>query len=508
MQNCVTRWLDKTSMNFPDKVAIEDRNGKILFKELREKALKISGKLLSLGLIHSPIAVILEKSIEAVTAFLGVAYSGNFYTVIDVEMPKERVDKILKQFKPMVIICHKSSIMKEELRKVVSSECIFLNIEDCDYYDLNGSEENVQEKIVADDLLYVLFTSGSTGIPKGVTITHRSVINYIDWAKEIFDFNKEDIIGNQAPFYFDNSVLDIYTMINSGCRLEIIDKELFFQPVRLLKYIAEKKITTIFWVPSELILVANSRALYSVSNTFYVKRIIFAGEVMPTKQLNMWRKRFPDVVYANLYGPTEITVDCTYYICDRELNEDEPVPIGDAINNVKIYLLDSELKKVPDGEIGEIYVGGIGLSLGYYNDKEKTDEVFIQNPLIKGYRDIIYKTGDLGRYNDRNELIYVGRADSQIKHMGYRIELGEIEALAITVEKVESVCCIYDEEKRKIILIYQGNIDSSDLRDALRKLVPKYMIPNTLKKVNSMPFNVNGKIDRNKLRRKCIHNEL
>ena len=266
--------------------------------------------------------------------------------------------------------------------------------------------------------------------------------------------------------------------------------------MKLLNYIIQKKINTIFWVPSELVLVANLHALKKVDLTNTLKRVLFAGEVMPTRQLNEWRKYLPDALYANLYGPTEITVDCTCYIVDRIFEDNEPIPIGKPIRNSDVFVLNEKNELVSGNEVGELCVRGTSLSLGYYNNLEKTREAFVQNPLNSMYYELIYRTGDLVRYNEYGELVYVSRKDYQIKHLGHRIELGEIENVVAGIQGIDSCCCVYDEQRKKIVLVYEGKMEKEEIVSVLNLSVPEYMIPGKIVPIDSMPLNANGKIDR------------
>ena len=333
-----------------------------------------------------------------------------------------------------------------------------------------------------------------------MTINHRSVIDYIDWVTETFEITQQDSFGNQAPFYFDNSILDIYSTIKTGATTYIIPKNLFAQPVPLLEYLLEKKINTIFWVPSALIVVAKLKAFRNVDLSSTLKRVLFCGEVMPNKQLNTWRKFLPDVLYANLYGPTEITDACTCYIVDREFADDEPLPIGIPMANTDILVLNDRNEPVSGDEIGELCVRGTSLSMGYYNNPDKTREAFVQNPLNPYVPETIYRTGDLVRYNAYGEIIYLSRKDFQIKHMGHRIELGEIETAVSSLEEITLCCCLYDEKRQKIVLFIEEQLEKAYINEKISGLVPEYMLPGKVVTMEQMPINANGKIDRVKLK--------
>lgn len=500
MKNSVLPWLDETAKRLPNKLALQDISGNITYQEYRSKSLAIAYKIVELnkGEMKKPIVVYLEKGKEVLVSFMGVAYSGCFYSPIDTEMPQSRVDKILEVLKPEIVITTNKLKTNFEKFNFYGSYII--------YEETICSEEDetavkpYTEKIIDTDLLYVLFTSGSTGVPKGVSICHRSVIDYTDWVTETFNITQKDTFGNQAPFYFDNSILDIYSCMKTGATLNIIPKKLFFQPVPLLEYIKYNKINTIFWVPSALIVVSKLKAFRNVDLSDTLKRVLFCGEVMPNKQLNIWRKFLPNVTYANLYGPTEITDACTYYIVDREFSDDEPLPIGIPMSNTDILVLNDEDKLVTDDEVGELCVRGTSLAMGYYNNPEKTRSAFVQNPLNKAVPEIIYRTGDLVRYNEYREIIYISRKDFQIKHLGHRIELGEIETAISSLEEVTLNCCLYDEKNQKIVLFVDAQVDRDYIKERIEKLVPEYMIPGKVIYLENMPINANGKIDRIKLK--------
>ncbi len=346
-------------------------------------------------------------------------------------------------------------------------------------------------------MLYVFFTSGSTGIPKGVSIAHKSVIDYTFWVCETFKVHTNEILANQAPFYFDNSILDIFSSIKMGATLHILPNALFAFPKKILQCLENEKISMIFWVPSVLIYFANTQALqdFSLKN---LKKVLFCGEIMPNKQLNVWRKHLPKTLFANLYGPTEITDVCSYYIIDRDFKDEELLPIGKACKNTELLVFDENMQWISPKDVGikgELYVRGTGLSLGYYNDKEKTQQAFIQNPLHDNFLDRLYKTGDIVAYNALGELLCYGRVDNQIKYMGHRIELGEIESIIHSHPQIKNVACIFKED---IVCFYQSN-EEINFKAFLKDKLPSYMYPKTFIKISDFKLNANGKIDRKAL---------
>ena len=501
MVNNVLYWLDKTAQAMPEKTAIADESGSITYGDYRKKSMAIGAALSDIedtSRGKRPVVVYIEKSLKVLVSFMGIAYSGNFYSPIDISMPESRVNKILEVLDPKVVITTAELKAKFE-RFNFSGEYIIYD----DVAFSDDDEKKVRDsvsRIIDTDLLYVLFTSGSTGIPKGVSITHRSVIDYTDWVCETFDVSCDDSFGNQAPFYFDNSILDIYSCMKTGATLYIIPQKLFFQPVPLLEFIKNNRINTIFWVPSALIVVSKLKALKNVDLSDTLKRVLFCGEVMPNKQLNIWRSFLPDVLYANLYGPTEITDACTYYIVDRDFKDDEPLPIGIPMKNTEILVLNDRDELVEKDEVGELCVRGTSLAMGYYNNPEKTAQAFVQNPLNPHVPEIIYRTGDLVRYNEYGEIIYLSRKDFQIKHLGHRIELGEIETAVSSIEEISLCCCLYDEKRQRIVLFIDADLSKDYIKEKIEQLVPEYMIPGKVIYLSEVPMNANGKIDRVKLK--------
>lgn len=491
--------LSKQAKEIPNNAAIITEKEVVTYRELDTISSNMGAKLLSLlnGEFKKPIVVFMEKTAECLISFYGVVKSGNFYVCIDSKMAPERVKSIFNTLNPSAVIVKN----QDDIDGGIDCPCFtYDELIEC---EITEDERNTQAesstKIIDTDPLYVLFTSGSTGVPKGSVINHKSVLAYAEWVVETFNLNTETNFGSQTPFYFSMSVLDIYSSLLCGGSITLIPKVYFSFPVKLLQYLNEKKVNTIYWVPSALSIIANINALEYVKVPG-IKKVLFAGEVMPTRQLNYWRKHIPNALYANLFGPTEITDIALYYILDREFRDDEPIPIGRVCRNMDAFAINENGERIDKNEEGELYFRGSFVGMGYYNAPEKTSEFFVQNPLNKSYPEIVYKTGDIVKINDRDEYVYVGRKDFQIKHMGYRIELGEIENAAMANDKVEACACVYDKLRDNIILVYQGKIPEEDLAKHLNEYLPDYMRPGQIKNIKTMPHNANGKIDRQKLK--------
>nr|WP_319398901.1 amino acid adenylation domain-containing protein [uncultured Carboxylicivirga sp.] len=497
-------YLEDTYPILKGKVAIRDRDTDVTFSELRRRALCVREMLLSRSITRNvPVAVYLPKSAQSIICYTGILYTGNFYVPLDAKSPIERIGHILDTVSPEIIITN--SKLKKNLLQLGFSEELVVEYESLDF-DLEISEEKIdfaERHFIDTDPAYALFTSGSTGKPKGVVVSHRSIIDYIDWARDRFSVDQNHILGNQSPFFFDQSVFDIYLMMSTGATMVIIPEELFIFPARLLDYLNEVQVNMFFWVPSLLVNIANFNLLEKIEMP-YLKKIFFGGEVMSTSHLNYWRKHLPDAMYINMYGPTETTVDSTYYVVEREISDDESVPIGYPCRNTDIIILNEKNQRAAVNENGELCVRGSSLSLGYYNNPEKTAEVFIQNPLNKHYPELIYRTGDIVYLNENNEIIYLCRKDNQIQHMGYRIELGEIEVAVLGLGLFDNACVLYNEVKKEIVLFFSATqkVEVGAIRSQLVQKLPKYMVPSSFIQLDQMPLNPNGKIDRSSLKLK------
>ena len=490
-------YLEQSARHYPDKIAFADEMSTCTYKELWETARSVGTKLANYVPPRSPVPVFMEKRVETIYAFLGAVYAGCFYVLLDPKLPSERLKQILQTLQSEVLVLHPDY---EKQFKTLEYEGNVVNILEAVQEEEDAVLlEAIREQRLDIDPLYAIFTSGSTGIPKGVLVSHRSVIDFMEEFVDIFGITDKDVIGNQAPFDFDVSVKDIYSTLKTGATMQIIPKKMFSFPTKLLDYLDEREITTLIWAVSALCIVTTLKGLeYKVPQK--VNKIIFSGEVMPIKHLNEWKKYLPDALYANVYGPTEITCNCTYYIVDREFQPGESLPIGQPFPNEKVFLLDEGNQLVREaGKKGEICVSGTALSLGYYRNPEQTKKVFVQNPLNEKYLERIYRTGDMAYYGHDGYLYFASRKDFQIKHMGHRIELGEIELAMEMAEGIRRACCTYDEPENKIIAFYEGEAEKRQIVRALGKKLPAYMIPNVWVKLDRLPITKNGKIDRKKM---------
>ena len=501
MHITLTDYLDETSEKFPDNIAYSDTKESFTFKSVREIARKTATAILDLTESRSAVVVYMKKCAAVPVVFMGVSYAGCYYTPIDSQMPLDRVRLILDTLNPSAVIYDKTT--KAKIEELGLSDKA-LSYDDIMGVDIDDAKlKAVRENASASDLLYVFFTSGSTGVPKGVTISHLAAIDCMEWVCREYGLDENTKVCNEAPFYFDLSVIDVFIPLKSGGRSYFPPKSYFTFPVKVLQFIEENSINFINWVPSAYCNVVNCNAL-EVCAPKCIKHAIFVGEVMPCRHLNVWRSYMPDTLFINGYGPTEATYCCMFYNITRDFSDEEVLPLGIPCENTRIYLLNENNRQAAVNELGEICITGPSLSFGYYNNPEKTDEAFVQNPLNSMWHDPMYRTGDLAFINEAGEMVFAGRKDFQIKRLGYRIELGEIENAITAVEGIETACCIFDQNTKDIIAVYTGSVAEESIMDILTEKIPAYMMPNKFICLQVMPMNLNGKIDRPALKKQYI----
>ena len=493
----------ETLKKFPGKKAVIDGERSIDFSTLTARSKMLAHEIIrKKDIINRPVAVFLPKSIESVIAGIASTYSGNIYMNIDIKYPEERLKNVFDKIKPEFVITN------NKLFQQISDICtdiIIINIDDSNIF---GESARIDDKflfarldnIIDTDPYCIINTSGSTGTPKGVALNHKSFIDFTEWAIDTLKIGEDEIIGSLSPLYFDIYSFELCLLMARSATIVIVSEQLAIFPAKLIELLEKEKINFIFWVPTIMVNIANLDILpkYNLSE---LKKVLFAGEVFPTKHMNYWKKQIPSATFINLYGPIEITLDCTYYIVDKDLPNEVPIPIGYPCRNTDVLILDDEQKPAAVNKKGELCIRGTSLALGYWNDPEKTAKAFVQNPLNNHYPELIYRTGDVVFKNDAGEIIFVGRKDFQVKHLGYRIDLSEIEHVIVNCfDAIDNACVLYNSHKKEICLFYEGHeIAVADFRKKLLNFLPKYMIPNQFYVYEQLPRNPNGKIDRNKL---------
>lgn len=489
----------------PERTCVSDERVSWTYRQVIRRAGAVAAELAGQGIRAQPIVLLFPRSAEGVVGIAGTLMSGNFYVPLDISAPVARHEAVLRRFPGAWALTsseHAGSLPADFARdRVILVDRLWAG-ELPAFGDAIAAAAAMAGRVIDCDPVYVMHTSGSTGIPKGVTIAHRGVIDYIQWAADLFALTPGDVLGNQAPLHFDNSTLDIFLSWASGSELHVIPAEALAFPGALVRDLRARHVSFVFFVPSVLNAVARCNALEGQSLPD-LKVVAFAGEVMPAKHLAYWQQHHPECTYVNLYGPTEITVDCTYHVMDRRPSTDEPVPIGMPRRNMDVLLLDERGVPVAPGEIGELYVRGSALALGYWGDADATSGRFVQNAGNQRFTDLLYRTGDLGYRNQDGQLVFVGRRDSQIKHMGHRVELAEIEVAAVRVDGIANACALYDSEASEIVLVYESarEVRVGDVAAQLEALLPRYMMPRRMVRRERLPLTSSGKVDRDALAR-------
>lgn len=497
----IQHYLAETALRFPDKTAVSCRDESVSYRELDLSTNALARALVRLGADRGAfIPIFMAKSVNAISAILAVLKSDCAYVPVDTGSPAERLSKLLEATRaPFVLVDNESEAAFDELMQPAQRGIRVVNIDN----PVFESREPLVCRNISIDVAYVLFTSGSTGMPKGVMISHQMVIDYIDWCVETYALTERDVIANHAPLYFDNSTFDLYTAFKSGAELHLVYDELNVLMHKLVGWLESRKITTFFCVPSVLTILLRSRRV--VPGCFPdLRHVIAAGEVLPPEVLRGWMSALPHVQYANMYGPTEITVDCTFHVVtDLPLADESSIPIGRPRPNMEVFLRaeDGSLSIEP-GSDGEIAVRGKSVSYGYLNNAEKTRAAFIQNPHHDLYHDPVYLTGDLARIDAHGRFLYVGRKDRQIKFMGNRIELGEVEVALMRVEGVTEGVVVFNDAPSiadkciAALVVLEEGVTTLEVAKRLREALPAYMVPRQIVASEKMPRTPNGKSDR------------
>ncbi len=492
MDTSVLNWLDEAVTCYPDKTVFIDARSSVTFKEFDALTKSIGSFLAARVPAGSPVVVMTGRHLFTPACFLGVVRAGCFYAPMDATVPPSRLNQTLGVIKAGCMLVDRENL---EIARALDFDGEIVVMEDILHAPQDGELLGRAERALTDQSpLYVIFTSGSTGIPKGVVTSHHSLMCYIDAVRKVLQVDETDVFGSQSPLDYIAAVRDIYLPIRAGASTVIIPKNEFSMPRQLFERLNAHKVTALCWSVAGIELLSRLRA-FGTSKPQYLKKVCFSGSVMPGRDLRYWQQNLPGVLYVNQYGPTETTASCTYYVVDGEVTDDTVLPIGVPYENYKILLLREDLTQAAPGELGEICVGGAGLALGYYGNPEKTAELFIQNPLNSEYRELIYKTGDFGRYREDGLLEFHGRKDRQVKHLGHRIELDEIENAAKQIAEIEECCALYDAQKEKLYLFYTGTAEPKEITVYFRRTLPGYMAPGRAVNLERFPLLPNGKKD-------------
>jgi amino acid adenylation domain-containing protein len=506
-----------------DANAVAMGNDRLSYTELELQSNRFAHALVEVGCRRGDrVCLFVPKSPLAVTAMLGSLKAGCVYVPIDLASPAPRLAKIVAAADPSVVALTSSAgSLLDEVNGVLGGlrGAKFVALDsgrEDDRLDVSLAapdlaalrEEPPRVHVSPDDAAHILFTSGSTGTPKGVVISHRNVMSFLEWAVDYFGIDESDRLSGHAPFHFDLSTFDVYGALTAGSELHLVPPELGLLPRDLAALIDREQLTQWFSVPSVLSYMASFDAVPD-GGFASLRRVIWCGDVLPTPVLIHWMERVAQAQFTNLYGPTETTIASSYYrVGAPPGDETAPIPIGEACAGEELLVLDGDLEPVPPEATGDLYIGGSGLSSGYWRDEAKTAEAFIEDPRSPGHGRRIYRTGDRARVDGDGLVYFLGRQDSQIKNRGHRIELGEVEAAANAIESIReaavvgvasgdfegtAICCAFAPEESL-------GTTSAAVRTAMRKVLPPYMVPTRWLVLPALPTNANGKIDRRRLR--------
>jgi amino acid adenylation domain-containing protein len=510
------QWVAEQAQQRPEAVAVVCKGQKVTYGRLEEMSNQLARMLIAGGCGRGDrVCLLAPKSTAAIVGILGILKADCAYVPLDPTCPAVRLAKIVETCESRWILAAGSAgSVLNELAGNAMPRIGWLE-------ELDGApRENFHPEFTASDLsalpggpvdssnapndpAYIMFTSGSTGSPKGVVITHSSVMYFVEWAVPYFGMTAGERVSCHSPLHFDLSVFDIFGAFAAGAELHLVTPELNVLPNKLAAFIRDSELTQWFSVPSALTFMAKFDVVKE--NDFpKLKRLLWCGEVLPVPVLAYWMKRLPHVTFTNLYGPTEATIASAYYTmaqCPEDLRA--AIPIGSPCGGERLFVLDDHLQPVLPGVTGNLYIQGVGLSPGYYRDPVKTSEAFVQYPFSADPFDRMYKTGDLAKVGDDGLVYFLGRADTQIKSRGHRIELGEITTALNALEVLResavvaiptsgfegvSICCAY-------VASPQRDVSPAALRSELSKVLPGYMLPSRWMAMEELPKNANGKID-------------
>jgi amino acid adenylation domain-containing protein len=508
--------LSKSAAAYPEKTAVWARSRSITYRELEERSNQMAHLLQKLGVSKGDrVGLFFPKCVESVISMLGVLKAGGVYVPLDPQAPADRIGYIIGNCGIRVLITN------HEKREALTAETLD-TLEHCISTDQaeNGDSGTVvpwsqlaefpashapKVDLIETDLAYILYTSGSTGRPKGVMLSHQNALTFVEWCAEEFHVRSEDRLSNHAPLHFDLSVFDVYNTLEAGATVYLITEDLAVFPTSLATFIETQQITIWYSVPSALMLLL-LHARLTTQKLSSIRTILFAGEVFPMKYLRQLAEMAPAAELYNLYGPTETNV-CTYYKVERErLESMEKLPIGIACANTDAFAVTDDGRRAGQGETGELYVRGPGVTYGYWADTEKTKKMVVPNHFQENFDEKMYRTGDLVNMAEDGNYYFLGRRDSMIKSRGYRIELGEIESALLSHPGVReaAVLAVPDEivgnRLRAVVATHvPDSLKPLELQQHCATRVPKYMIPEFIELCEELPKTSTGKIDRVRL---------
>ena len=492
----ILEYLEESAERLPDKVTFAEEDRELTFRQVLETTQAIGTGLAKKGYFKAPIAILMDaRHITCIQASFGIVYAGCFYAPLDPSVPLERLNILLERLEPAAVLYDEKNA--ETAKKLAEK------------YDIVSFEEMLKTEIDADlikhvrsrcsyyDLLFCMFTSGSTGVPKWVTHTHQSIHLWCLTTIDKFGFVESYCEGNQSPFFYANCLGQIYLQIALGASSYVLSPTVLSFPKKMVEALRDHHVHSLTMTPSSFTAVAESGALegeYLPDLTW----ITVSGEQCNTASIKKWLEVAPNGHLWNFYGSTEaLAVANKRY--DGIPEEGKVLPVGPLYDEVHMIIVDENDEELPYGEKGEMLVHNPWMSSGYYRDPERTKEAFVDDPLNKGYHELFYRTGDLGYFTEDGELVVTGRKDNMIKHHGYRMELGEVEVAAKSLEGCQDCCCIHVKEKDLLCCFFTGTLTEDEMHKALKGILPKFALPDKFMHLDKIPYTATVKADRKAL---------
>ncbi len=517
--------LTESAQRRPDAEAVRLLDHSLTYGELEKVSNQLAHALIKIGVVSGDrVGIYLHKSCSAIASIFGVLKTGACYVPVDPNVPGPRLAAIARQCSFRVLITNFS--LYEKLGAAFLDECpmpaVFF-VDKCPksvvptqsftFADSLPSQatEPPAVNVVDQDLAYILFTSGSTGSPKGVMLSHLNALTFINWACDTFAISATDRLSNHAPLNFDLSVFDIFAAIKTGAAISLVPEGLSAFPSQLSSFIQDQRITVWYSVPMVLMMLT-TRGKLDQRDLSLLRLVLFAGEVFPIKHLRTLRQMLPLSRMANLYGPTETNV-CTWHdVCRIPEDQTTPVPIGRACANMAVIAIDEAGRRVvAPGQEGLLYARGSNVMQGYFGRPSESAACFISNPFAPGRDEKLYCTGDWVTVDEQGNFLLIGRKDHMIKTRGYRVELGEIEAVIVAHRDVEEAVAVAVPDAaignaiRAIVTVNDGNsLTPTELKRHCATRLPPYMVPEHIDFCDTLPRTGTGKVDRQRLQRETI----
>jgi amino acid adenylation domain-containing protein len=508
-------YLEATARRFPDRIALVDPFGRQLtYAALDEQADRIAGFLRARGVVQGDrVGVVVRKSEAAIVALFGIMKAGAAYVPADYTSPAERIARILTDCRVKVAFLDVDTLAVRDQEGAADFTTVVVDAHALDRA-AEGPKDVVQwtdavrhaplgdkPSLAPSDLAYILYTSGSTGIPKGVILTHENATSFVDWCSSVFRPTEDDRFSSHAPLHFDLSVLDVYVSVKHGSTLYIVSEELGKSPKELSQFIAANRLTVWYSTPSILSLLTQFGGLATLDCSS-LRLVLFAGEVFPVKHLRALQRLWPHPEYYNLYGPTETNV-CTFAKIPERIPDDrnEPYPIGPACSHCLPIVLDEQHAEVPRGGEGLLYISGPSVFQGYWNRPVENAKAFVERDGVRWYN-----TGDVVREDPQDGFIYLGRRDRMVKRRGYRIELGEIERALYKHERIREVAVIAVTDEASVRITAYLSMRQAppasiiELKTFSSQNLPAYMIPDAFVVLDALPRTSTDKVDYQALR--------